>query len=353
MRKNNTLNFLLILFCICSGLQAVAQVPDNLTSTRCAVVVSIPEMYQNGYSVRGDWKKFALDAHKSFKKIGVDGIIYIYEDDLKAGPEVTKAYKDLLEKRDISNILSLSHSGDESNPMFEIGIYPIKEKLDLNNPYYSISSASLRELMLILGRQVLRQEIPRTNFLIPDQPEFLDDLNLYTGTRYVNVPSRLKSLGIAVIKFDSVKINDGLSERDIEKLRQKNAEVAAANRQLDSIMQQYPFQYELVNFTSIEDLYKTGYQYALMPLISSGRTIKQMLNYPTAPSETVYISEISKKGEKPVLKRIPANGNMAKFYIKQTIVMDVHVGSRWDADATWQKALVNFIENIKFDFNVK
>ncbi len=338
---------------IAIGRSAMAQVPADLTSSRAAVVISIPNETNKGFATRGDWKKTAREAHESFRKIGIDAVVYIYKDDLTAGPEITKAYNEVLIKRQISNIILLEISGIGYNLEYELNIFEVKNGVDLNQPKYRISAKSMNELLLVLGRQVLRQDIARTNFLIPDQPEFLDDLVLYTGTRYVNVPGRLRSLGIAVVKFDTITIPDGISEVDRNALIKKNIEIDRANSELDQIMKTYPFQYELVNFTDVQSLYQKGFQYVLMPVISSGRTIKQMLNYKTSASETVFISEISKKGEKTTLKKIPANGNMAKYYIKQTIVMDVHVGSRWDADVTWQKALENFIENLKFDFNIE
>lgn len=336
-----------------TSLVTIGQVPEDLTSTRSAVIVSVPDVMSQGYMSRGDWKKIAEEAHISFRKIGLDGVVYIYRDDLTAGPEVTKSYKKILDKRQIVNLVWLSVEGKQYDFTYSLDIYPIKNEIVLSNPSYRISAKSLNELMLVLGRQVLRQEIPRTNFLIPDKPEFLDDLVLYTGVRYENIPSRVRSLGIAVIKFDSIPIPDNISEIDKNKLLQQNKEIRAANLELDQIMKaHYPFQYDLVAFESVESLYKKGYQYALMPLTSSGKTIKQMLNYKTTPNENIYVSVLSKKDQKPVLKRIPANSNLTKYYIKQTIVMDIHVGKRWDADVTWQQSLVNFINNLKFDFNI-
>lgn len=349
----NPIKLLFALLLPLYSLNLLAQVPENLSSTRSAIVISVPEKISNGFTERGDWKKTSLEAHKSFQKIGIDGIIYLYEDDLNAGPEIKKAYREILSQRNISNIVKLSVSGKGYDLTYELDIYSILSGFNLNSSSYSISAKSMNELMLIIGRQVLRQNIPRTNFLIPDTPEFLDDLVLYTGTRYVNVPSRLKSLGLAVIQFDSLIIPGDISEMDKEKLIAENKEIAKANTELNQIMKAYPFAYDLVSFTSVGELYKKGYQYALMPIISSGTTIKQMLNYKTISGETVYITEVSKKGEKPKLKRLPSNSNMTKYYLKQTIAKDIHVGKRWDADVSWQKSLENFIENVKFDFNIK
>lgn len=345
------LTLLIVLLTLADG---SAQVPENLTSSRSAMVISVPDIKSGGFITRGDWKSVADKAHKSFRKIGLDAIIYIYKDDLKAGAEITKSYKEVLQKRQIANIVLLSVSGENYNFNYELDIYPIQRGINLSHPSYSISAKTLNDLMLILGRQVLRQEIARTNFLIPDQPEFLDDLVLYTGVRYQNIPGRIRSLGLAVVKFDSINIPEDISETEKNDFIKKNREIALANSELDQILKQnYPFKYDLVDFESVESLYKKGYQYALMPIISSGPTIKQMLNYKTLPTETIYISEISKKGEKTTLKKISANANMTKFYIKQTIVKDVHVGKRWDADITWQQSLENFITNLKYDFNIK
>ena len=324
-------------------------VPESLTSERSAIVLQMPYVEKGGFETRGDWKKVAKEAHSSFRKIGVDAIIYLYKDDLTASPEITKAYTEMLQQRQIKHLVVLATEGKDYDVSYRLSIYLIKDGLNLNKPFYEISNSSLRELMLVLGRQVLRQNIERSNFLIPEQPEFLDDLPLYGGTRYENVPTRLQSMKLAVAKFDTLAIPKGATEMETAEIKRQNAITAQKNAQLANLMKQYPYKYELVDYTSADDLYKRGFQYVLMPLISSGRTIKQMLNYKTNPSETVYISEVRREGEKAELKKLPADANMTKYYVKQTILLDMHVGKVWDADTTWQQALTNFITNLKFD----
>lgn len=327
------------------------QLPESLTSARSAVAVEMPYALKNGFEARVDWKKFAREAHASLRQIGVDPIVYLYKDDLTAGPEITKSYTAMLQQREIKHLIMLSTVGDGYDLTYLLKIYLTKNGLDLNAPFYEISATSVRDLMLVLGRQVLRQDIERSNFLIPEQPEFLDDLPLYDGTRYENVPTRLQSMKLAVAKFDTLTISQDASEMSRNKILSANALTAQKNKQLAKIMERYPFKYELVDYTTSQDLYKRGFQYVLMPLISSGRTIKQMLNYTTTPSETIYISEIRRKGEKAELKKIPADANMTKYYVKQTILMDMHVGKVWDADVTWQQALDHFLTNLMFDLN--
>ncbi|MFT7233713.1 MAG: hypothetical protein ACI8TA_002939, partial [Cyclobacteriaceae bacterium] len=169
------LYFVLVIF-IFTAKGVSAQVPINLTSTRSAMIISVPDDTEKGFAVRGDWKKIAREAHDSFRKIGIDGVLYIYKDDLTAGPEITKAYNEVLIKRLVSNMISLEITGTDYNLEYVLNIYPVKDAIELNQSAYRVSSKSLNELMLVLGRQVLRQETPRTNFLITDQPEFLDDL---------------------------------------------------------------------------------------------------------------------------------------------------------------------------------
>ena len=52
------------------------------------------------------------------------------------------------------------------------------------------------------------------------------------------------------------------------------------------------------------------------------------------------------------VKTIPRDAIVSKFYVRQNISKNVHVGE-WDADVTWQEALTNMIGNLSQELNVK
>lgn len=349
--QNKALKFLIFLSLICLFKDGLSQVPENLTSSRSVVIMDVPDEISRGFVVRSDWKKVAAQAHGSLRKIGVDAIMYLNRGDLQCNPEITLVYENVLAQRKVSNLILLKVAEGASGKEYRLNIYDKVQGIALFDPYYTITAASIEELMLLLGRQVIRQNLERSNFLILDRPEYLDDLTLHKGTRYTNVPTRLKSQTLGVILFDTVSIPPGLSENNILEIRELNQSIRNKNDELKSIMSRYPFKYKFTYFKDVKDLYQQGYQYALFPVISSGKTVKQMLDYETSEAETMYVSETFHLDGKPTLKKIPVNASQTKYYIKQTIVDDIHVGKRWDADVTWQSALNNFLDNLIYDLN--
>jgi len=322
------------------------QVPEELASDRSLVVISVPNIIKEGYEVRGDWKKLAMKVHKFFRKMSIDPIAYIYQGDLNAGPEVNRAYLDLFEKRKVKNIVYLRQEGtfpNESYYLMATGYYP--ESYIKNGQAAWISEhTELEQLLVRMGRQILRQQIDRTNMLIPEYPDYLQDIAVFAGTRFENFPSRLKTLKLAVVAFQHV------SEENVNGSTESAAAIAAYNELIDEknarladLMLSYPFKYDIVTETSEDALYKAGYQYALVPLTSTGKSIKSILNYPTNKSETHYMTNTFTFDGKIALDKIPVDAIVTKYYIKQTIVKDIHTGKVWDANPGWEKALENFM----------
>lgn len=330
------------------------QVPENLTSQRSLIIISVPEVEVGEFRLRGDWKTLALKSHTFFRQIGVDPIGYVYIDDLNAGPEVKNSFLSLIQSRKVKNIISVTQTGSLPNEEFSILITPFS-----NNEENYISSGQqawkethqeLERVMVRLGRQILRQQIERSNFLIPEGPEYLSDLAVFNGTRYENYPSRLQSLKLAVVAFQKLEPTQDMEEDVLDQLNYYNNKVDQKNALLLEIMKNYPFKYDLVEVSDADALYKAGYQYALMPLQSTGSAIKRILNYPITPNETHQMSTAYKVNDEVSLKKIPSKANVIKYYIKQTIVKDVHVGDVWDADGSWDQALNNFVFNLRKAF---
>lgn len=323
------------------------KLPEGLTSERSIVILSVPNE-QDTYEKRGSWEKIAEEVHKNLRRVGVDAIAYIYKDDLNAGPEVKNAYLELLDKRQIKNLIAINL---RDNYEMMVTAFDSEDYIKNGQSGWKTSSPELETIMLRLGRQVLRQEMVRSNFLIPEGPEYLDDLNIFDGTRLENYPSRLKSLKLAVVSFQKVPL-DKISDPELSKtLAAYNMEVEQKNKLLEQIMETYPFDYQIMSESDEDALYRGGFQYALMPLSSTGKSIKKILNYPTLKNETDYISSGYNADLKRVLTKIPVQANVTKYYIKQTIVKDIHTGNEWDADATWDSSLRNFLFNLKVAFH--
>lgn len=328
------------------------QLPENLTSERSVVILDIPTQMKDGFVIRGDWKKLAANAHKTFRKIGVDPIAYVYLDDLNAGPEVNSAYLSLFQKRNVKNLIIINQVGQFPEETYTMVITGFSAENYIKNGQngWKESDPELNQVMVRLGRQVLRQKIERSNLLIPELPEYLQDLVIFEGTRLENYPSRLKSLKLAVVAFQKVPADNVEDAELASKIAAYNQQVEEKNKRLDAIMAAYPFKYDIVTETNEDALYKAGYQYALMPLSSTGHSVKKVLNYPTTTTETHYMTNTFDVQSRPALKRIPISANVTKYYIKQTIVKDIHPGKVWDADVSWEQGLENFIYNLNQTF---
>ena len=133
-----------------------------------------------------------------------------------------------------------------------------------------------------------------------------------------------------------------------EDLRAINQEVPLQNQRLAEVMEDYPFDFYLgESGMNEEDIAKKGYQYILYHLHTTGYNIKTMLGYPVDETETDYIT-VQYRDFTPNLVRIPVSPTgFTSFYVKHILTGNVFLGSKWDADTTWDQALVNYIENMK------
>ncbi|MFY0605479.1 MAG: hypothetical protein JXR10_02120 [Cyclobacteriaceae bacterium] len=324
------------------------QLPENITSERSLIVIDTESEQKGGFETRGEWKTFSQTLHKSIRRIGLDPIAYIHASDLFSGPEAKDTYRSLLELRQVKNIIHVRRETITQLPQYTLTIFSFSPTRIVQDgaKAYTDTNNDLGDLLLKMGRQVLRQELVRSNFLIPESPEYLEDLPLFTGQKFENYPSRLRSQKLAVVAFPKTPTEDIEDESVLDKINEYNQEVDRKNQTLNSLMSKYPYKFELTTETNIEALYNAGFQYVLMPLSSSSESVKQMLNYPTIRSETHHMTNTFNVENQVELQKIPVDSYVTKYYIKQTIVKDIHTGKFWDAGVTWEKGLENFIFNL-------
>jgi len=144
--------------------------PSTITSERSVVLIYKSLVQKNGFSFKGDWKEIVEKYQKGFRQIGVDAVYALHFADLNAGAEVSGAFSRVLEQRQIKNLIFIKL--DESGFVQRLIITKYNEKSDLidnGQDCWATESAEIKTILLRLGRQVLRQEVVRSNFLIPDQ----------------------------------------------------------------------------------------------------------------------------------------------------------------------------------------
>jgi len=95
---------------------------------------------------------------------------------------------------------------------------------------------------------------------------------------------------------------------------------------------------------SEEEMITQGYLMVLRKLENNGESLKRMLGYNIKEDETIYISV--KNGENSKVSKFKKSDVVHKYYVQQLYTKDIYLGAEWDADTTWQQALINHVENI-------
>lgn len=338
--------------------------PAGLLDSRSAVFVSVPPK-NSRTSERGDWKGFATEMHQEFRKMGIDAVMYLNAEDVTAGVDVTEAYSELLNSRQIKNLILLSRvnlkiGGNESERVVVVvtAYNGSKTFMSHGQPAWKDQDKDMAKVVKNLGRAVYRSKQEQKNFLITESPEFFTDVDIIKSRRFPSFAGDLKVDKLAVPMYTKVEIPQnrpgGAINNNIEKeIERYNARVESANNVLKSTLKNYPFAYEMVPFDGDEKkLFQQGFQYVLLNLHSTGYTIRELLNYEVDKSETDYITMKIKDG-KTLLRTIPVNAPVYKFYVKHLATGDIYIGTKWDADETVDEALKNHIDNFKDELKIR
>jgi hypothetical protein len=345
-------------------LDYTTDLPEDLLSTRSAVLVSVPPKSKST-SERGDWKGFSTEMHQEFRKMGIDAVAYLNIEDVMAGLDATRAFSSFLNSRQIKNLVLLSKvnlkiAGKESERVVVV-ITPYNGTdtfMSNGQQAWKDQDKDMEKVVKNLGKAVYKSKQENKNFLITEKPEFFTDVDLITKRRFPSFAGDLKIDKLAVPMYTKVEIPankpGGVVNNNVEKeIERYNAKVASANNVLKSALQDYPFKYELVAYDGDDKkLYNAGFQYVLLNLNTTGYTIREMLNYEVDKNETDYITMKTSNG-KTILRTIPVNAPVYKFYVKHLVTGDVYLGTKWDADETADDALKNYIQNFKDELKIR
>lgn len=323
--------------------------PKYLLSRKSVVLVSVPRSKKDP-NLRADWKGLSEKAHRAFKRMKIDAVAYYYLDDMFASPDANESFAKEMERREIKYIIILEQS--ESNQAgvesYRISISGFNDKpsfVSERQKAWQTEGPDLDVLLSEMRKDVIRAEMERENYLIPDLPEFFTDAKILKGKRIPTYASDLKVDKLVVPKFQKYEMEDStaLGSDALAKIAAYNAEVDRKNRRLEEIMLDYPLGYEFSETASDVDIYNQGYQFVLLTMHGSGKTIKEMLDYEVDPYETDYVT--IRAGS--TLNTLPVDAVVFKYYVKHVYTQDAYLGSRWDADLTWEQALQNFIFHMK------
>ena len=310
-----------------SSLSPQTGFPKELQSKRSAVIVNIAD----------DWKKFATEAHEKLRLMSIDPVLYVDYRDLMAGDDATGTILAHLNERKISYLLTFTRN---EQGLVELNITDMAGFLKPGQQTsYRYSSVKLPDLLKYVANELIKAELKKSNFLVAEKPEFLEDINAIKGRKFEVHARDLATLKLAVPKFK--KIDQELIDKSTDQapLLAYNRKVDNWNQELVIILSEFPYKYELVETIDARELYRQGFQYALFNFHTKGVTIKKMLNMKIDDSETEYITNTTGN----LLKRQSTNQVVSKFYVKHLYTNDIYTGDKWDADETWQQSLTNYL----------
>lgn len=294
-----------------------APLPEKLLSTRTVV------FYSPSFSMV-ELQKIQL----SFQKTGIDAVAYYDLDKVFAGKDVSIALAEYLNKRDITNLVIFV----KEQRKFSVAIttYNTKETFVEKSQYaWTMNNAVLTDLLqsiYLTATNALKNE----NLLIIDVVE--DDLpiEVIKGRRQDFYAMDLKVDKLAIPKF-------GNEEQD---------------KKLEEMFKDYPYKYELTEpGIPEEELRKKGFFYVLSFVYSRGMVARDLLGYDTSKGETAIVSVTYPNGEVQ-LKNFSAEQMVYKFYFKHIDSGSVFLGTKWDADLTWEQALKNQLKGFKKELGI-
>lgn len=269
------------------------------------------------------------EVQSAFQNAGIDAIIYFELDKPFASKDVSKAFSDYLTKREITNLVFI----EKSEEGYRITITLFSGKEDIMSPGQSAWSTSNRLLTEALKtlRSTASSGQKKENLLINDAPETDAAINPILGKR-----NEFYATDLTVDLLAVPKTGDETIDRELEEIFKNN----------------YTLKFKMTEPGIAEkELRRQGHLYIMTFLYSRGSVARELLGYDMTKSESAYLSVTYSDG-KQQLKNIPSNTPVFKFYFKHIDSGNVFLGTKWDADMTWQQALVNHIVGMKTELRL-
>lgn len=292
--------------------------PQNLLASKTAVF----------YPYTMTQKELAL-AQQYFQRSGIDAVVYFETDLLISGRDVSVNMAQYLNAREIANLIVFQ----KSSGVYKLTLFEYNRKanfIEADAPTWVDENRLLEEILKTLYLASSNGGLKRENNLINDVAETGPVINAIEGRRNEFYALDLKVDPLAVPKFGD----------------------EALDKELEEIMKAYPFKYTLTDAGLSEaELRKQGYLFVFRFVKSRARVAKQVLGYDITKAESAIVS-ISYTGEQPELRNISVNADVYKYYFKHIDSGNVYLGTKWDADESWQQAIVNQLRGMKIELKI-
>lgn len=325
-------------------------IPEDLLTSKTIVVISIDNTENKG---RGDWKKFAKEAHFYLRKLSIDAVLYFYVDDLVAGYDIQGAITKQMNSREIKNIFLLSMDDVNGKDQFigAITPYNLSPKFISNklNSWKSQTS-DLEILFRNLARAIDNADLTSENLLIIDTPEFFREVGIIKGRRSETFNTDLRIDRLAVPQFidlPSIENSEASTPEMAELINNENSKNLKRNSQLERLMSEYPYNFKIVPYNYDEkQLSLQGFQFVLMSLHTSENELQKLLGYQNDETTKESIAPHNDKRGNASEKSISSEEMVYKYYIKHINSGDIYLGEQWDAEDNWQNAFHNHLSSI-------
>jgi hypothetical protein len=325
--------------------------PKDLLNTKTVAIVSMN--LDNEDKSRGDWRQFAKEAHFYVRRLGIDAVVYYYVDDLISGHDAKRAISEKMVERGVNNILMLSHDNINGRKQYLGVIAPFNQQPSFvaqNQNAWKSQTSDLEILFRNLARAIENAGLERENLMILETPEYFRYADILPGRRMETFNTDLRIDRIAVPLFDQVppiESTAGIDSKMSQAIKKANEEVAHKNSMLEQIMTTYPYKYKIVPYQYNEKEYLTqGFQFVLMQITSSAKEVRLMLGYDDNDEVKEITSITVDEYGKTINKTIPIETTVTKFYVRHINSGEVFLGEQWDADAAWNDALRNHLNNL-------
>lgn len=291
--------------------------PDKLLTTRSAV------FYDYALSA-----KELKDMQEYFQRTGIDAVVYFELDMLVAGRDVMRSFADYLVRREVVNLFIVEKN--DSDYRMSCTVFNGKETIvEHSQKAWSVRDPVFLEIVKNVYRQASGQS--RQNFLINPVPETGLSINPILGKRneFYAIDAKVDPLAVPMT-------GDSLVDKELGRIFADN----------------YSLKYKLTPpGLADRELRRQGLPYVVCVVRTRNAVARELLGYEVKASDTELIST-TYPDAKPQAKTIPANTVVYKFYFKHIDSGNVFLGTKWDADETWQEALLNQLRGMKAELRL-
>jgi len=301
-----------------SKLNFGSSLPSGILSNRSIVLFEI------AYT-----KEELKEIQKYFQQAGIDAVAYLDVDYVLSGIDPARLYSTSFSSRAIKFLILLQKVNDQYQMIFT-EFNGTRSFVDKEHVSWKFSHQSLRELLRTVYRFAVSSE-RKNNLMVNDVPEKGTAMNFYKGKRDERFSPDIRQFKFAIPRFGNEADDKALEELLKENLRAK---------------------YELVDpDLSDAELEGKGYRLVLRFVHTRGDAARDILGYDLTQTASSLSTTYFVEGEQRI-KTIRSKQMIYKFYFKNTEYGNVFLGSKWDADETWQDALRNHIQALRLELKI-